>query len=283
MVKNKEKLVPRTSNRRKNLKTSTTDIKQEKTASTKIPSEAANNNSVSTNLASTTPTNITGNKKKCTKPVDMAVFSQITKSINSGNQNQPVEPKKTNHPSFELIQSFKPNAVTFAKPNLNDIANKVIDTSPSAALSVSSLSSPQNTVQNPMLIPTSYMSMVNVSQNWASAQPENIFNHERTMMMLDHLVKTEVFHKIVFILSPTMIEFSSDTLSLCQYVCNNLGIPKRDQKQFWSNYSKHVEKKLNQKRADVSNAMKKTFKGNKNFAGFIPSAFQLTCSFLFSF
>ena len=101
--------------------------------------------------------------------------------------------------------------------------------------------------------------------------------------MLEHLVKTDLFHKIVFILSPTMIEFSSDTLSLCQYVCNNLGIPKRDQKQFWSNYSKHVEKKLNQKRADVSNAMKKTFKGNKNFAGFIPSAFQLACSYFIFF
>ncbi|HEY9298456.1 MAG TPA: hypothetical protein VIQ31_19285, partial [Phormidium sp.] len=156
---------------------------------------------------------------------------------------------------------FKPNAVTFEKPNLNAIANKVIDTSPSAALSVSSLSSPQSRVQNPMLIPTSYMSMVNVSQNWASAQPENIFNHERTMIMLDQLVKTDLFHKIVFISAPKLIEFSSDTFSLCQYVCNHLGIPSNDQRQFWRNYAKHVEKKLNQKRADVSNAMKKTFKG----------------------
>ncbi len=94
MVKNKEKLVPRTSNRRKNLKTSTADIKQEKTASTKIPSELAPNNLASTILASTTPTNITSKKKKCTKPVDMAVFSQITKSINSGNQNEPVVQKR---------------------------------------------------------------------------------------------------------------------------------------------------------------------------------------------
>jgi len=95
----------------------------------------------------------------------MAVFSQITKTINSGNQEQPVVPKKTKHPSFELIQSFKPNAVTFAKPNSNAIVNKVIETSPSAALSVSSLSSPQSRVQNPMLIPTSYRTITDVSQS----------------------------------------------------------------------------------------------------------------------
>ena len=60
--------------------------------------------------------------------------------------------------------------------------------------------------------------------------------------MLDQLVNTDLFHKIVFISAPKLIEFSSDTFSLCQYVCNHLGIPSNDQRQFWRNYAKHVEK-----------------------------------------
>jgi len=48
-------------------------------------------------------------------------------------------------------------------------------------------------------------------------------------------------------------------------MCNYLNIPSAEQDRFWMIYSKAVERALNQKKLDVSNALKKSFLGKPKY------------------
>jgi len=69
------------------------------------------------------------------------------------------------------------------------------------------------------------------------------------------------FCQLKFISSPEMIEFSWDKNSICQIVCEKFGVSSFEQTFFWSCYKKTVSQKLNKKRAEICNAMRKIFKG----------------------
>ena len=128
-------------------------------------------------------------------------------------------------------------------------------------MSISSLSTPHTVLTNQNKVPTVPKSVTDVSQNWTAMQPDTIFNHNRTIRILDQYVKNDLFHMIVFISSPALTAFSRNAQLLCQVVCNYLNISPNEHECFWMLYAKFVEQKLNQKRSDVSNAIKTTFKG----------------------
>ena len=58
-----------------------------------------------------------------------------------------------------------------------------------------------------------------------------------------------------------MMIFSWEAQSICQVICTKFNVPENGCVSFWSQYSKAIIQKLNKKRSDVSNAMRKAFKG----------------------
>jgi hypothetical protein len=84
--------------------------------------------------------------------------------------------------------------------------------------------------------------------------------YEKMNSMVENYVKTELFHVLKFVSSPSLIQFSSAPKSLCQVVCKKFNVYQHNQETFWMMYSNLIEKKLNQKRSDISNLMKKAFK-----------------------
>ena len=102
---------------------------------------------------------------------------------------------------------------------------------------------------------------VNSYNEWLVYQNKVFMNHERTLILLDKYVKNEMFHQSKFISCPEMMIFSWEAQSICQVVCTKFNVPKNSRISFWSQYSKTIIQKLNKKRSDVSNAMRKAFKG----------------------
>ena len=96
---------------------------------------------------------------------------------------------------------------------------------------------------------------------WPVYQNKVFLDHERTLILLDKYVKNEMFHQLKFILHPEMMIFSWEVQSICQVICTKFNVPKNGCVSFWSQYSKAIIQKLNKKRLDVSNAMRKAFKG----------------------
>lgn len=165
------------------------------------------------------------------------------------------------HPLFELIQTFPASFGSKYKQPAAVLSNTEVELKPSASLSLSTLSSPSNIAKIPVVVPALLQPYQAVNDMWSATQPSPLFNHERMLLMLDKHVKSEMFHLISFISSPKEMAFTSDENSICQYLCNFFNVPHPERDHFWMIYAKHVEKKLNQKRSDVSNAMKKTFLG----------------------
>ena len=148
----------------------------------------------------------------------------------------------------------------YAPPIMNNPTNETV-IKPNAMQSVSDLSMVQSQLPNKVASTVVTKSVTDVSQKWSSTQPDTSHKYGTTMTALDMYVKKELFHMIVFILSPAVIAFSRDPQSLCQVVCNELNVAPNDQDSFWMVYAREVEYKLNQKRSDVSNAIKTTFQG----------------------
>ena len=85
---------------------------------------------------------------------------------------------------------------------------------------------------------------------------------EATISQIKRYIKNNLFHRLKFILAPEMMDFLRDPRSLIQVACSHFNVPKDYQHQFWAQYGKQwFSKFLNKKRADVSNAMKNSFRG----------------------
>ena len=82
---------------------------------------------------------------------------------------------------------------------------------------------------------------------------------------MEQYVKNDLFYRLKFISSPEMMLFSWQAQSICQVVCNKFNVPRNEHVRFWSMYSKTLIQKLNKKRSDVSNAMKRAFQGKCTF------------------
>ena len=95
---------------------------------------------------------------------------------------------------------------------------------------------------------------------WPSLNTNTYLDHEKTSTMIEQYVKDKMFHDLVFILNLEMIAFSWEATSICQIVCDKFKVSKFEQTQFWSIYSNRICQKLNKKRSEVSNGMRKVFK-----------------------
>ena len=100
-----------------------------------------------------------------------------------------------------------------------------------------------------------------MKHSWQTESSKRWLEFETIRATLENYVKNELFHNLKFISSPTLIHFSTQSKSLCQVVCKHMNVHPNGQEGFWLNYSSIIEEKISQKRSDVSNLMKKTFKG----------------------
>ena len=99
---------------------------------------------------------------------------------------------------------------------------------------------------------------------WHTKNSKKWLEYEKIRATLENYVKTDLYHNLKFISSPMLIQYSTHSKSLCQVVCKHMNVHPIGQETFWLTYSGVLENKLNQKRSDVSNLTKKTFKGMKN-------------------
>ena len=173
------------------------------------------------------------------------------------NQGTSQDNITTEHTTFQLVQTFPLSFNSKYKKPKPVLSDRTDDVRPNI------ISSTNVDKQSSLALPEVVNPIQNVSQSWSAIQAGTYQSHENTMRLLDNFVKTNIFHKIAFISHPSLVAFSKQPQSLCSIVCSYFNVPDKDQEKekFWSVYYKHVEKKLNQKRSDVSNAMKKIFKG----------------------
>ena len=119
---------------------------------------------------------------------------------------------------------------------------------------------------DPTLVQSTDNSVAPTSSNgnttWTNIQENTYMEKEATINDIDQFVKSHIFHKLKFISAPEMMDFSKNSQSIAQVVCSKFDVPKLYQTRFWSQYKKYATKFLNKKRADVSNALRNSFKGN---------------------
>ena len=96
---------------------------------------------------------------------------------------------------------------------------------------------------------------------WPTLDSCFYLDQTKTVTMIEQYVKTDLFHKLKFISSPNMLAFSWDKKSICQLICEKFKVARMEQTIFWSYYQNSINQKLNKKRAEVLNAMRRAFKG----------------------
>jgi hypothetical protein len=166
---------------------------------------------------------------------------------------------------LDFIKSFTatPGLINEPESEISTLTSE--DVRPNVTHSRAGFSLPHSLIQNKLEVPNLLTTTNDVSQAWTTMQPSTIYDHEQTLRLLEGHVKSVIFHRIVFISSPAVIAYTKDPFSLCQIMCNYLNIPSAEQDRFWMIYSKAVERALNQKRLDVSNALKKSFLGKPKY------------------
>ena len=275
MVKWKPTIVPQTSKQGKSLD-ARSDVVTKKICTVTTPTKDDEN--LKNILGTGTKTNMVQMEKYQIEPTKTHKEKLVKNDISKYETKLAPDNNEEEGVAFNLIKSFTPMPIKAKEFQSKDKAH-YIEVRPSTIYSLSSLSTPQTLVQNQLEIPTNLKLVTDVSQSWSAMQPTTYFDHEKMLRALDHFIKNEIFHKIVFILSPSFIAFSRESQSLCQVVCLHLNIPSHEQESFWMINARYVEKTLNQKRSDVSNAMKKSFLGKNKISIFI-FFFILICIFV---
>ena len=121
-----------------------------------------------------------------------------------------------------------------------------------------------NTISDLSTLPSQFQS--NEVINRVLLQEKAYQDNKSTINQIDTYVKTILFRDLKFISDPEMMLYKTDTRSLSYVACTYFKVQREDCSRFWSLYSKWIPKKLNKKRSDVSNSLKKLFKGKFIFS-----------------
>jgi hypothetical protein len=79
-------------------------------------------------------------------------------------------------------------------------------------------------------------------------------------IMTLHL-KDEIFRRLKFITSDTMLEFLRSHKNLCGYVCTKMRVPDYQWGEYWELVRQATKKMIEQQRSNATSAIKKGFKG----------------------
>ncbi|HEY9300210.1 MAG TPA: hypothetical protein VIQ31_28375 [Phormidium sp.] len=263
MGKKKNPLIPQTSLKGKKLRTS--ENIDEKKMKPILP-----NKPLSVNLQ---PSNI-GTVQKTTKTLKNTTVRNKTALPNAiDNTNKTFLPNafKT-HNSTNLTVKFvsKPNKNNFitAKQIPLIVKSQDNEAKQNESNTVSDLSTQQSFTSSNIglgFVSTAACQGSTAHQRsegpWPTLEERVFLEKEATVSQIERYVKKDFFHKLKFISCPTMMSFSWDPRSLSQVACNYFNVSKSYQHQFWAHYGRYFPRFLNKKRADVSNAMKYSFRG----------------------
>lgn len=119
--------------------------------------------------------------------------------------------------------------------------------------------------------------MIGINKSWPSLDEKTFMENSATISLIERYVKNTLFHRLKFISAPEMMDFSRDPRSLTQVACAHFNVPKDYQHRFWAQYGKNFSKYLNKKRADVSNAMKNSFRGMFDLIKYYSISTNLSC------
>ena len=72
-------------------------------------------------------------------------------------------------------------------------------------------------------------------------------------------VRAELFPKLKFIMDPRQLVYSTAKTSICLQICKDMGLKDSRAAQWWELYKNKINSTLNQKRADVTSAIRRTF------------------------
>ena len=240
-----------------------------------VPEPVICSKSISTIPLLTTSTNLTsdfiGNITKTNKENKLKTITKVkekTTIIKQDNQevdnaqNKKGTSKHTNKNEieFNICEDSRKSADIKTKKNIPLLYSEV-EVREQELTAVSDLSTPQSIQQAGQLVPSVTANMTINHNEWAAYQNKVFMDHERTLVLLDQYVKNEMFHHLKFISNAEMMIFSWEENSICQIVCTKFNVSKNNRVSFWTKYTKYIIQKLNKKRSDVSNAMRKSFKG----------------------
>jgi hypothetical protein len=77
-------------------------------------------------------------------------------------------------------------------------------------------------------------------------------------------LKDDIFRKLKFVTSHSMMEFSMDPNSLCQYICKEMHITGTQQGAFWTAVKDTVKRMIEKQRTNATSGCKKAFQGKFN-------------------
>jgi hypothetical protein len=241
-------------------KTPQVSIKQEKISvvkNTKVATvnEDKNEANENRNLLSPAYMGFVSKKKRNTDAPLEHGKSKIVRTDNTTSK-----PFERNVKTFSVCAAENkiPKEKKLTQPNNSKTTEEKISTKdqtqPSEKLTVKTNRSEEETTVPEKILSTS-------KHSWLTENSQRWFQFEKIKATLEIYVKDELFHTLKFVSSPILMQYSSESRSLCQVVCTKMSVEPKDKEGFWLMYSNIIEKRLNQKRSDVSNLMKKAFKG----------------------
>ena len=85
-------------------------------------------------------------------------------------------------------------------------------------------------------------------------------------IMTIHL-KDDMFHKLKFITSGEMVEFSREHALLCGYVCTKMRVADYQWGKYWDLVKHSAKQMIEQQRTNATSAIKKGFRGKLKRSG----------------
>ena len=74
-------------------------------------------------------------------------------------------------------------------------------------------------------------------------------------------LKDDIFRNLKFVTNDSMMEFSMDQYSLCQYVCKEMHITGAQQGAFWTAIKDTVKRMIEKQRTNATSGCKRAFQG----------------------
>ena len=82
---------------------------------------------------------------------------------------------------------------------------------------------------------------------------------------MGYKLKDDIFRKLKFVTSnDSMMEFSMDKYSLCQYICKEMHITGAQQGLFWTAVKDTVKRIIEKQRTNATSGCKRAFQGKHN-------------------
>ena len=74
-------------------------------------------------------------------------------------------------------------------------------------------------------------------------------------------LKDDIFQNLKFVTNDSMMEFSMDRFSLCQYICKEMHITGAQQGAFWTAVKDTVKRMIEKQRTNATSGCKRAFQG----------------------